>query len=102
MVFTGFPHLRMTTEYWLQHDIRKTVVWGIDHKPLVPHETLQSLQETQPVKGACGAVGVGPRLSGGDRAACPLPPNGSGPENEVDAVHNATAWEPAAGVSNGP
>lgn len=74
MVFTGFPHPRMTTEYWLQHDIRKTVVWGIDHKPLVPHETLQSLQETQPVKGACGAMGVGPGLSSGDRG-CVSPPS---------------------------
>ena len=46
MVFIGFPHWRKNIEYWLQHNIGKTVVRGINHKLLVPRETLQNLLET--------------------------------------------------------
>lgn len=88
MVFIGFPHWRMNIEYWLQHNMGKTVVRGINHRLLVPQETLQNLVETQPAEGACsrGAPGAGPG------AACPLPPTGSRPEDKDEVMaHNTRA-----------
>lgn len=84
MVFIGFPHWRMSIEYWLQHNIGKTVVWGINHKLLVPRVTLQNLAEPQPAGGACSR-----REPGAEPGATPpLTPTGSRLEDE----DNGRAW----------
>lgn len=63
----------MNVEYWLQHNIGKRVEHRIHHKVLVPHEALQSPEETQTrERSTCGAVAIGPGLSNCDGAASPL------------------------------
>lgn len=86
MVFIGFPHWRMNIEYWLQHNIGKTVVRGINQELLVSRETSQKLAEAQPAEGACSRREPG--LEPG--AALPLPPTGSQPEDKNE--DNVRAW----------
>lgn len=97
MVFIGFHHWRMNIKYWLQYT-GKTGVQGINHKLLVPRETLQNLVETQATAGACSRR----HQETGPGAARPLPLTDSRPESKDKVTTNNTIpWTSCHAVPGG-